>query len=70
LLAPLSVKVCYMISVLFITGLGSEMFFPETQCDYGCVPPQKRGIAAGVRTMNYAGNDISITLPMAIKENR
>lgn len=53
---------------MFITGLGSGMFFsPNTSAIMGAVPPQRRGIAAGVRTMmNNAGNVISIALSMAI----
>jgi MFS family permease len=53
---------------MFISGLGSGMFFsPNTSCIMGAVPAERRGIAAGVRTMmNNAGNVISIALAMAI----
>jgi len=53
---------------MFISGLGSGMFFsPNTSAIMGSVPVERRGIAAGVRTMmNNAGNVISIALAMAI----
>lgn len=53
---------------MFITGLGSGMFFPpNTSAIMGAVPAQRRGIAGGVRTMmNNAGSVISIALSMAI----
>ncbi len=53
---------------MFITGLGSGMFFsPNTSAIMGAVPVERRGIAAGVRTMmNNAGSVISIALAMAI----
>ncbi|HZW83034.1 MAG TPA: MFS transporter [Candidatus Deferrimicrobium sp.] len=53
---------------MFIAGLGSGMFFsPNANAIMGAVPPQRRGIAGGVRTMmNNAGNLISIALSMAI----
>ena len=53
---------------MFISGLGSGMFFsPNTSAIMGAVPAERRGIAAGVRIMmNNAGNVISIALSMAI----
>lgn len=53
---------------MFIAGLGSGMFFsPNTSAVMGAVPVERRGIAAGVRTMmNNAGSVISIALAMAI----
>jgi len=53
---------------MFIAGLGSGIFFPpNTSAIMGAVPTERRGIAAGVRTMmNNAGNVISIALAMAI----
>lgn len=53
---------------MFITGLGSGMFFsPNTNAIMGIVPPNKRGVAAGVRTMaNNAGTVLSIAISMAI----
>lgn len=53
---------------MFISGLGSGMFFsPNTSAIMGAVPVERRGIAAGVRTMmNNAGSVISIALAMAI----
>lgn len=53
---------------LFIIGLGSGFFFsPNTNAIMCAVPPGKRGIAAGVRTMfNNAGNVLSIAVSMAI----
>ena len=53
---------------MFIAGLGSGMFFaPNTGAIMGAVPPERRGIAAGVRTMmNNAGSVISIAIAMAI----
>jgi len=51
-----------------IMGLGSGMFFaPNTSAIMGSVPADKRGIAAGVRTMmNNAGQVLSIAISMAI----
>lgn len=51
-----------------VIGLGSGMFFsPNTSSIMGAVPPHKRGIAGGVRTMMLnAGSVISIALAMAI----
>lgn len=51
-----------------VSGLGSGMFFsPNTNSIMGAVPVERRGIAAGVRTMmNNAGAVISIALSMAI----
>jgi EmrB/QacA subfamily drug resistance transporter len=53
---------------MFISGIGSGMFFsPNTSAIMGAVPVERRGIAAGVRTMmNNAGTVISIALAMAI----
>ncbi len=53
---------------MFITGMGSGMFFsPNTSAIMGAVPVERRGIAAGVRTMmNNAGSVVSIALAMAI----
>lgn len=53
---------------MFISGLGSGMFFPpNTSAIMGAVSPQRRGIAGGVRTMmNNAGSVISMALSMAI----
>lgn len=53
---------------MLIMGAGSGMFFsPNTSSIMGNVPPDKRGIAAGIRTMfNNAGTVISISLSMAI----
>lgn len=53
---------------MLIMGIGSGMFFtPNTSCIMGNVPPEKRGIAAGVRTMmNNAGSVLSIAISMAI----
>lgn len=53
---------------MFISGMGSGMFFsPNTSAIMGAVPVERRGIAAGVRTMmNNAGSVISIALAMAI----
>lgn len=53
---------------MFISGLGSGMFFsPNTSAIMGAVAVERRGIAAGVRTMmNNAGSVVSIALAMAI----
>ena len=53
---------------MFISGMGSGMFFsPNASAIMGAVPVERRGIAAGVRTMmNNAGSVISIALAMAI----
>jgi MFS family permease len=53
---------------MFIMGLGSGMFFsPNTSAIMGMVPADKRGVAAGVRTMaNNAGTVLSIAISMAI----
>jgi len=53
---------------MFIMGLGSGLFFsPNSNSIMGAVPPNKRGIASGVRTMfNNAGNVLSIAISMAI----
>src|SRR5665648_13885 len=53
---------------MLIMGFGSGMFFsPNTSSIMGCVPADKRGIAAGVDTMmSNAGALLSIALSMAI----
>jgi EmrB/QacA subfamily drug resistance transporter len=53
---------------MLIAGFGSGMFFsPNSSSIMGAVPSDRRGIAAGVRTMmNNAGSVISIALSMAI----
>lgn len=53
---------------MLIMGFGSGMFFsPNTSAIMGIVPADKRGIAAGVRTMaNNAGSVLSIAISMAI----
>jgi EmrB/QacA subfamily drug resistance transporter len=53
---------------MLIMGLGSGMFFsPNTSAIMGAVPVEKRGIAAGTRTMmNNAGLVISMAIMMAI----
>ncbi len=57
-----------MIIWMLIMGFGSGMFFsPNTSAIMGSVPVEKRGIAAGVRTMmNNMGTVISIALAMAV----
>jgi EmrB/QacA subfamily drug resistance transporter len=57
-----------MIIWMLIMGFGSGMFFsPNTSTIMGSVPVEKRGIAAGVRTMmNNSGTVISIALAMAV----
>jgi len=53
---------------MVIMGFGSGMFFsPNTNAIMSAVPVERRGIAAGIRTMmNNAGNVISIGLAMAV----
>lgn len=53
---------------MLIMGFGSGMFFsPNTSAIMGMVPADKRGVAAGVRTMaNNAGSVLSIAISMAI----
>jgi drug resistance transporter, EmrB/QacA subfamily len=53
---------------MFISGFGCGMFFPpNTSAIMGAVPVERRGIAAGVRTMmNNAGNVISLAFAMAV----
>lgn len=53
---------------MLIMGFGSGMFFsPNTSAIMGAVPVEKRGIAAGTRTMmNNAGLVISMAITMAI----
>ncbi len=53
---------------MIIMGAGSGMFFsPNTSAIMGAVPVEKRGIAAGTRTMmNNAGSVISIAMAMAV----
>ncbi|GKU27537.1 MFS transporter [Clostridium folliculivorans] len=62
-----SSMIMLVISML-IMGLGSGLFFsPNTNAIMGSVPADKRGVAAGVRTMlNNAGTVLSIALSMAI----
>ncbi|MBK1811769.1 MFS transporter [Clostridium sp. YIM B02505] len=57
-----------LITSMLIMGLGSGLFFsPNTNAIMGSVPADKRGVAAGVRTMlNNAGTVLSIALSMAI----
>lgn len=57
-----------LIISMLIMGLGSGLFFsPNTNAIMGSVPADKRGVAAGVRTMlNNAGTVLSIALSMAI----
>ncbi len=59
----------YLLAIwMFVSGLGSGMFFsPNTSAIMGAVPTDRKGIAAGVRTMmNNAGSVISMALAMAI----
>ncbi|MDP4143790.1 MAG: MFS transporter [Bacillota bacterium] len=53
---------------MLIIGAGSGIFFsPNTTSIMSLVPAEKRGIAAGIRTMlNNAGTVLSIALSMAI----
>ena len=53
---------------MFIMGIGSGLFFsPNTNSIMGAVPENKRGIAAGVRTMLMnAGSVLSIAVSMAV----
>ena len=53
---------------LMITGIGSGLFFaPNTNTIMGNVPPGKRGIAAGTRTMmTNIGSLISLAITMAV----
>jgi EmrB/QacA subfamily drug resistance transporter len=53
---------------LFIVGVGSGMFnSPNTAAMMGAVPPHRRGVAAGVRTMlQNTGAVISIAFVLAI----
>jgi len=53
---------------MFIMGIGSGLFFtPNTNAIMSAVPMNKRGIAAGMRTMlTNAGNVLSIAFSMAI----
>jgi MFS family permease len=53
---------------LLVVGVGSGMFnSPNTAAMMGAVPPQRRGIAAGTRTMvQNTGAVISIAFVMAI----
>ncbi|CAB1244874.1 MFS transporter [Clostridium sp. MT-14] len=57
-----------LVLCMIITGIGSGMFFsPNTSAIMSNVPADKRGIAAGVRTMfNNAGMVLSIAISMAI----
>jgi EmrB/QacA subfamily drug resistance transporter len=53
---------------MVIMGAGSGLFFsPNTSAIMGAVPPLRRGIAAGIRTMmNNAGMVISMALSLAV----
>lgn len=53
---------------MIIMGIGSGMFFsPNTNAIMGSVPPEKRGIATGTRTMMMnVGNIISLAITMAV----
>src|SRR5205823_6076521 len=53
---------------LFIVGIGSGMFnSPNTAAMMGTVPPHRRGIAAGTRTMlQNTGAVISIAFVLAV----
>lgn len=57
-----------LVILMLIMGAGSGLFFtPNTSCVMNNVPSDKRGIAAGVRTMmNNGGNVLSIAISMAI----
>lgn len=57
-----------LVIYMLIMGFGSGMFFsPNTSAIMGMVPPDKRGVAAGLRTMaTNAGNVLSIAISMAI----
>lgn len=61
---PLWIPIIYMM----IMGGGSGMFFsPNTSSIMGNVPVEKRGIAAGIRTMmNNAGSVVSLAIGMAV----
>ncbi|MGB9802378.1 MFS transporter [Desulfofundulus sp.] len=61
---PVTLLILWMI----IIGLGSGFFFsPNTNAIMGAVSPERRGIAAGTRTMmNNAGMVVSIALGMAM----
>jgi len=61
-------SITVLILWMLIMGFGSGMFFsPNTSSIMGCVPADKRGIAAGVNTMmSNAGALLSIALSMAI----
>lgn len=57
-----------LVVLMLIMGAGSGLFFtPNTSSVMNNVPADKRGIAAGVRTMmNNGGNVLSIAISMAI----
>lgn len=61
-------SIAKLILWMTIMGLGSGLFIsPNTNAIMSNVPAEKRGIAAGVRTMmNNAGTVISISLAMGI----
>lgn len=61
-------SVAELVIWMLIMGIGSGMFFsPNTSAIMGMVPANKRGVAAGVRTMaTNAGNVLSIAISMAI----
>jgi EmrB/QacA subfamily drug resistance transporter len=63
-----STSIFELVVLMFIMGAGSGLFFtPNTSSVMNNVPADKRGIAAGVRTMmNNGGNVLSIAISMAI----
>jgi EmrB/QacA subfamily drug resistance transporter len=69
-MTTLGVHTAYFWSALwlFIVGVGSGMFnSPNTAAMMGTVPPQRRGIAAGARTMlQNTGAVISIAFVLAV----
>src|SRR3954454_7676740 len=72
-MTTLDVHSSYWLSVLWLglVGIGSGMFnSPNTAAMMGTVPPQRRGIAAGARTMvQNTGAVISIAFVLAIVTN-
>src|SRR4051812_32542819 len=69
-MTTLGVHTAYLWSALwlFIVGVGSGMFnSPNTAAMMGTVPPQRRGVAAGARTMlQNTGAVISIAFVLAV----
>lgn len=61
-------SITMLVIYMLIMGFGSGLFFsPNTNAIMGSVPADKRGVAAGLRTMlNTGGSVISIALSMAI----